>query len=172
MGLPSDSAIKNLPAKQELQVQSLEEGMATHSSILAWRIPWIEESGRIWRWGHKELDTAEATEHARTKHFVGRGLYKALKENERADRGYLIAVAHTHTHTHTKPLNLNLDICKYKDPLTPPPWGPFGFRYSPATAVHLAFLSVLLSLLLTLSLSSVLGIWGLIFWNLSRKWGT
>ena len=78
----------------------------------------------------------------------------------------------THTHTKKKLLNLNLDICKYKDPLTPQPWGPFGFRYSPATTVHPAFLSVLLSLLLTLSLSSVLGILGLIFWNLSRKWGT
>ena len=100
MGLPSDSAIKNLPAKQELQVQSLgqedslEEGMASHSSILAWRIPWIEESGRLWPWGHKELDTTEATEHACTKHFVGGSLYKAFKEN-------LIAVVHTHTHTHT-----------------------------------------------------------------------
>ena len=41
--------VKNPPAKQETQVQSLgwedvlEEGMATHSSILAWRIPWIEK---------------------------------------------------------------------------------------------------------------------------------
>ena len=41
--------IKNLPASQETRVQSLdwedplEEGMATHSSILAWRIPWTEE---------------------------------------------------------------------------------------------------------------------------------
>ena len=41
--------IKNLPPMQESQVQSLgwedplEEGMATHSSILAWRIPWTEE---------------------------------------------------------------------------------------------------------------------------------
>ena len=39
--------VKNLPAVQETQVQSmgqedLEEGMATHSSILAWSIPWIE----------------------------------------------------------------------------------------------------------------------------------
>ena len=48
MGFPSGSAVKNLPAMQkmqEIQVQSLgqedllEEGMATHSSILAWRIP-------------------------------------------------------------------------------------------------------------------------------------
>ena len=41
--------VKNLPAVQETQVRSLgqedplEEGMATHSSILAWRIPWTEE---------------------------------------------------------------------------------------------------------------------------------
>ena len=41
--------VKNPPAVQETWVQSLgqkdplEEGMATHSSILAWRIPWIEE---------------------------------------------------------------------------------------------------------------------------------
>ena len=44
---------KNLPAMWETQVQSLgqgdplEKGMATHSSILAWRIPWIEEPGRL-----------------------------------------------------------------------------------------------------------------------------
>ena len=30
------------------QEDPLEEGMATHSSILAWRIPWIEEPGRLW----------------------------------------------------------------------------------------------------------------------------
>ena len=45
--------VKNLPAMQETWVQSLvwedplEKGMATHSSILAWRIPWIEEPGRL-----------------------------------------------------------------------------------------------------------------------------
>ena len=44
--------VKNLPAMQEAQVQSLgqkdplEKGMASHSSILAWRIPWTEEPGR------------------------------------------------------------------------------------------------------------------------------
>ena len=43
--------VKNLSARQETQVQSLgqedplEKGMATHSSILAWRIPWTEEPG-------------------------------------------------------------------------------------------------------------------------------
>ena len=45
--------VKNLPVMQETQVWSLgwedplEEGMATHSSILAWRIPWTEEPGRL-----------------------------------------------------------------------------------------------------------------------------
>ena len=39
--------VKNLPAVQETWVQSLEKGMATHSSILAWRIPWTEEPGRL-----------------------------------------------------------------------------------------------------------------------------
>ena len=45
--------VKNLPAMQETQVQSLswedplEKGMATHSSILAWRIPWTEETGGL-----------------------------------------------------------------------------------------------------------------------------
>ena len=38
---------------------SLEKGMATHSSILAWRIPWTEEPGRLQSTGHKELDTTE-----------------------------------------------------------------------------------------------------------------
>ena len=45
--------VKNLPAMQEIQVESLghedplEKGMATHSSILAWRISWTEEPGRL-----------------------------------------------------------------------------------------------------------------------------
>ena len=45
--------VKNLPAMQETRVQCLgqedplEKGMATHSSILAWRIPWTEELGRL-----------------------------------------------------------------------------------------------------------------------------
>ena len=37
----------------------LEEGMATHSSILAWRIPWTEEPGGLQSTGCKELDTTE-----------------------------------------------------------------------------------------------------------------
>ena len=37
--------------------------MATHSSILAWKIPWTEEPAGYSPWGHKESDTAEATLH-------------------------------------------------------------------------------------------------------------
>ena len=51
MGFPGNTAVQNLPAMQETQVQSLgqedllEEGMATHSSTLAERIPLTEEPG-------------------------------------------------------------------------------------------------------------------------------
>ena len=37
----------------------LEKGMAAHSSILAWEIPWTEEPGGLQSWGHKESDTTE-----------------------------------------------------------------------------------------------------------------
>ena len=52
-GFPSGSVVKKLPAKQETTVQSLsqedplEKEMATHSSILAWKIPWTEEPGEL-----------------------------------------------------------------------------------------------------------------------------
>ena len=39
----------------------LEKGLATHSSSLAWRIPWTEEPGRLQSWGCKESDTTEVT---------------------------------------------------------------------------------------------------------------
>ena len=39
----------------------LEEGLATHPSLLTWRIPWTEESGRLQSLGHTELDMTEAT---------------------------------------------------------------------------------------------------------------
>ena len=54
--------VKNLPAMQETRVQSLgwkdplEKGIATYSSILAWRIPWTEEPGGLQSMGCKEAD--------------------------------------------------------------------------------------------------------------------
>ena len=41
------------------QEDPLEKGMATHSSIIAWEIPWTEESGRLQSMGCKELDTTD-----------------------------------------------------------------------------------------------------------------
>ena len=65
VGIPDSSVVKNPPAMQEIWVQvqdPLEKEMATHSSILAWEIPWTEESLAGYSpWGHKELDRTEAT---------------------------------------------------------------------------------------------------------------
>ena len=57
--------VKNLHAMQETQVQSLgqedplEKGMATHSSILAWEIPWAEEPSRLQSMGCKESNMSD-----------------------------------------------------------------------------------------------------------------
>ena len=62
--------VKQLPAMQETQVQSLgwegprKKGMATHSSILAWRIPWMEEPGGLQFMGLKRVGRNLVTEHA------------------------------------------------------------------------------------------------------------
>ena len=51
--IPVAQMVKNLPAMQEIQVRSLgqedplEKEMAIHSSVLAWKIPWTEESGGL-----------------------------------------------------------------------------------------------------------------------------
>ena len=62
--------VKNLPAMQDTRVQSLgqkdslEKGIATYSSILAWRIPWTEEPGKLHSpQGHKESDMTEQLTH-------------------------------------------------------------------------------------------------------------
>ena len=53
--------VKNLPAMQETRIQSLgredplDEGIATHSSILAWRIPWMEEPGGLQSMGPQRV---------------------------------------------------------------------------------------------------------------------
>ena len=57
--------VKRLPAMRETWVQSLgwedplEKEMATHSSILAWKIPWTKEPGGLQSMGRKESDTIE-----------------------------------------------------------------------------------------------------------------
>ena len=63
-GFPRGSAVKNPPAMQEMQEtwvpslggeDSLEEGMATHSSILAWRISWTEKPGGLQSVGSRRV---------------------------------------------------------------------------------------------------------------------
>ena len=70
--------VKNLPAIQRTQVRSLgrkdplEKGMATHSSILTWRVPWTEEPGYSPR-GCNELDMTERLTH------IHRGIMMAIR---------------------------------------------------------------------------------------------
>ena len=71
-GFPGGSLVKNLPAMPEMWVWSLswedplEEDIATHSSILGWKIPWTEESGGLQSMGSQEFDTTIATKHIHT----------------------------------------------------------------------------------------------------------
>ena len=53
----------SIPGKED----SLEEEMATHSSILAWRIPWTEKPGRLQSIRSRESDTTKVTQHAHSK---------------------------------------------------------------------------------------------------------
>ena len=70
---PVAQTVKNLPATQESRVWSLgledplEKGMAIHSSILAWRIPWTEEPGRLQSMGSQRVRNDWATN--ATKHL-------------------------------------------------------------------------------------------------------
>ena len=82
MGFPGGSTVKNLPALQETRVGSLnredplEKEMASHSSILVWRIPWTEEPGYS-PWGRKESDTTERLSNTHNNIFH----YRLLKDN-------------------------------------------------------------------------------------------
>ena len=66
-GFPGAQRIKNPPAMRVRAVSwkdPLEEGMATHSSILAWRIPWIEKRGRLQSMGSQRVGHDRATQHS------------------------------------------------------------------------------------------------------------
>ena len=68
--------VKHLPTMRETRVQSLgredplEESMATHSSILAWRIPWTEESGGLQSMESQRVGHNYATEHKCIQSFI------------------------------------------------------------------------------------------------------
>ena len=62
-GFPDGSGVKNPPcnARDVGLKDPLEKGMATHSSILAWRIPWTEEPGGLWSMGSHRVGLDRAT---------------------------------------------------------------------------------------------------------------
>ena len=87
--LPGGSVVKNLPVVQKMQEilvrslgheEPLEEGIATHSSILAWRIPWREELGGLQSMG---LQWVDMTEHSCTQVPVRERKGKGGVERER-----------------------------------------------------------------------------------------
>ena len=67
LGLLGSTVVKNLPALKEKWIQSLgredplEKGMATHSSILGWGIPWQKSLEGYSLWGHKRVGHDLAT---------------------------------------------------------------------------------------------------------------
>ena len=69
MGFPGNSAVRNPPAMQETLVQFLgqedpvEKEMATHSSLLAWKIPWTEEPGGLQLMGSQRVRHDWVTKH-------------------------------------------------------------------------------------------------------------
>ena len=78
---------KNLPAMWETQVQSLgqedplEKGMATHSSILAWRIPWTEEPGGLQSMGSERVGQDLATTQQQNIDIDGLPIFIILPNN-------------------------------------------------------------------------------------------
>ena len=78
--------VKSPPAMQETRVwflgqeDPLEQEMATHSRILAWRIPWTEESGRLQSMGLQESGTTERRTHQNFKFTYPLAQYKTAKE--------------------------------------------------------------------------------------------
>ena len=79
--------LKNPPAMWDTRVQSLgqedplEKGLTTHSSILAWEIPWMEEPGGLQSMGPQEEDTTEQLTHTCKVH-ISNEILLAVKRNE------------------------------------------------------------------------------------------
>ena len=123
---PVAQKIKNLPAMQETWVRSLGQedlmgkGMATHSSILAWRIPWTEEPGGSWSMGLQTVNMTEQLTHDINfqVYYDAFFLFKKIIFNRRIIAlQYCVLFCHTstwisHRYTHV-PSFLNL-------PPTPP----------------------------------------------------
>ena len=111
---PVAQLVNKLPAMQETWVQSLgwegplEKGKATHSSILAWGMPWTEEPGSYSPLGHKESDRTARVHFHFQHHFCGAWLlnwrnpplqaFCVLKYTAASRDGYLCVCAEVHAH--------------------------------------------------------------------------
>ena len=102
--------VKKLPVMQKTRFQSLgwedplEEGMTTHSSILAWRTPWTEDPGGLQSVGSQGSDTTEhlSTEHMSLIKKISACALDQLQSSETNTSCPAVALwFHTHTHTHT-----------------------------------------------------------------------
>ena len=90
--------VKNLPAMQETGVRFwdwedlLEKEMGTHCSILAWRIPWTEEPGRLQSMGSQESDTTERLNH---HHYLSHQQWEDAKRKGKVTGAVRAAVSGT-----------------------------------------------------------------------------
>ena len=86
LGFPGDSVVRNTPAMQETWVQSmdqedpLEKEMATHPSVLAWEIPWTEESGGLQSMGSQRSQTWLWLNHNNTDSLPSKRRVSSLPE--------------------------------------------------------------------------------------------
>ena len=90
----STQTVKNLPAMQETQTQSLgwedslKKGMATHSSILAWRIPGTEEPGGLQSLGSQRVGHNRVTDTTPTTKIIGNRTPCYKKEPQEKEAGW------------------------------------------------------------------------------------
>ena len=105
--------VKNLPATQEAQVQSLgreyslEKGMATHCSILAWRIPWTEKPGR---WQSMGSQTERLT------------IPNYIWNHQEAEPTHLLGVISLTKHVHKTKQPITNQATKNKQKSSESPW--------------------------------------------------
>ena len=103
MDFPVAQTVKKLPAMQETRVRSLgwevplEKGMAIHSSILAWRIPWTKKPGRLQSMGSQRVGHDWATN---TRYTTSNDSYHLLSTCSVPDKA-LVCYAQWPTYPHT-----------------------------------------------------------------------
>ena len=79
--------VENLPVMQEIQVRSLgwedplQKSMATHSSILAWKIPWTEEPGRLQPMGSQRFGYQRVTNTGDKEGFLVKHPFNSMAKN-------------------------------------------------------------------------------------------